>query len=112
VPEIVIYHVAAEDSDNTGHCVGTPTAWPIGEPMGSLQRLTLVQAAAPAEDGARRTEQARGPLCHRVAFMEPQQCLRTVQLARGMSGMGHLNQVVIFYRREAQGHRFFSMLLL
>ena len=51
--------------------LGTAASWPSSEPSGQCQRLTLVKASTPAEDRARRDEQARGHFFHSIAFMKP-----------------------------------------
>ena len=75
--------------------LGRPLPWPIGELLVQSQSLTRLKAAAPAEDGARRDEQSRGHLFHRITVMEPQQRLRSVQLSGVMGGMGHLHEIRI-----------------
>jgi hypothetical protein len=50
---------------------GTAASWPISEPSGQCQRLTLVKASTPAEDRTRRDEQARGHFFRSIAFMKP-----------------------------------------
>src|SRR4029450_1224368 len=92
---IAIDHLAEQGIDKARHGFGTATAGPTGEPLREPQRLTRVKAAAPAEDGARRDEQARGHLVHGVAFMEPEQRLRSMQLSGGRGAMAYLQQTLI-----------------
>jgi hypothetical protein len=72
LPWVTLNHLTAKRINAAVHRFGTAASWPISEPSVPRQRLPIVQASDPAEDRARRGEQARGNLCQRVAFMEPQ----------------------------------------
>jgi hypothetical protein len=52
-PSGALHHRPAKRITNAADGLGTAAAWPIGEPSGQLQRLTRVQASAPAKARAR-----------------------------------------------------------
>ena len=66
-----INHLTDKRINDAVHHFGTAAAWPIGEPRGQLQNFFFLKKKK-TKDRARRGEQARGNLVHRVAFMEPQ----------------------------------------
>jgi len=93
---VSINDCADQRIDDAVHRFGTAAAGTIGEPSVQTASLTIVPAPAPAENCARSDKQARGNLFNDVAFMEPYQCLRSVQLSWVMSRTGQLNQPLIF----------------
>ena len=50
LPWGAINHLTDQGITDAMHRCGTPEAWPISQPSGQRQTLTLVEAAAPAED--------------------------------------------------------------
>jgi hypothetical protein len=50
LPWGAIHHLPAQGSAKAVHRCGTPAACPSSKPSGQRQRLTLVEAVAPAED--------------------------------------------------------------
>jgi hypothetical protein len=50
---------------------GAATAWSVSEPCGQYKCLTLRKTSTPAEDRARRDEQARGSFFYRLTVMQP-----------------------------------------